>query len=183
MKKSLRFLTSFSDGNIIKNVEVLFNSEVLENVSMIQDLIIAAIEKNKQHHSILKIKKQMRIKIYFNFKHIDDKNLNPKKAKQENYISIKLIKENMELFCLVLSRIFNFYIDKTSFPNPLKQADITLVHKKTTRMIKSTIEQSAFYLPCLKLSKSVCMIKFMLTRIAFFLRPNVVLEKTTVLSN
>ena len=125
----------------------------------------------------------MRIKIYIDFKHIDDKNLNPKKAKQESYTSIKLIKENMELSCFVLSKIFSFYINKTSFLHPLKQVDITLVQKKITPMIKSTVDQSAFYLSCLRLSKSVCMIKFILTRIASFLRPSAVLEKAAVLSN
>ena len=78
--------------------------------------------------------------------------------------------------------MFNFYIDKASFPNSLKQADITPVHKKMTQMIKTTIDQSAYYLLCLRLSKSVCMIKFMLTLIVFFLRPNAALEKATVLS-
>ena len=58
------------------------------------------------------------------------RDLNAKKAKQENDIPIKLIKENIDLFSSVLSRIFNFYIDKTSFPNSLKQADIIPVHKK-----------------------------------------------------
>ena len=43
------------------------------------------------------------------------KDLNAKKAKQENYIPIKLIKENIELFFSVLSRMFNFYIDKDLF--------------------------------------------------------------------
>ena len=104
---------------------------------MIQDPIIAAIEKYKRHPSILKIKKQIRIENYFDFKHIDNKkmtevlkDLNAEKAKQENDIPIKLIKENIELFSSILSRMFNFYIDKTSFPNSLKQADITPVHKK-----------------------------------------------------
>ena len=54
------------------------------------------------------------------------KDLNAKKAaKQENDIPIKLIEENIELCSSVLSRMFNFYIDKTSFPNILKQADIS----------------------------------------------------------
>ena len=110
------------------------------------------------------------------------KDLNAKKAKQENDIPIKLIKENIELFSSVLSRMFHFYIDKTSFPNSLKLADIIPVHKKMTQMIKTTIDQSAYYLRYLKLSKKVCMTKFMLTLIVFFLRPNVVLEKATVLS-
>ena len=40
---------------------------------MIQDHIIAATEKYKQHPSVLKIKKKIRIENYFDFKHIDDK--------------------------------------------------------------------------------------------------------------
>ena len=35
--------------------------------------------------------------------------LNAKKTKQEHDIPIKLIKENVELFSSVLSRIFNLY--------------------------------------------------------------------------
>ena len=60
-------------GNIIKNLNISINSEVLEDVSMIQDPIIAAIEKYKRHPSILKIKKHIRVESYFDFKHIDDK--------------------------------------------------------------------------------------------------------------
>ena len=73
------------------------------------------------------------------------KDLNAKKAKQEDDIPIKLIKEliNIELFSSVLSRMFNLYIDKTSFPNSLKQADIIPFIKKMTQMIKATIDQSA----------------------------------------
>ena len=103
---------------------------------MIQDPIIPAIEKYKRHPSILKIKKHIKVENYFDFKHIYDKKmaealkaLNAKKAKQEN-IPIKLIKENIQLFFFVLPRMFNFCIDKASFPNSLKQADITPVHKK-----------------------------------------------------
>ena len=76
----------------------------------------------------------------------------------------------------------NFYIDKASFPNSFKQADITPVHKKDDANDKKTIDQLAYYLLCLRLSKSVCRIKFMLSLIVFFLRPNAALEKTTVLN-
>ena len=78
--------------------------------------------------------------------------------------------------------MFNFYIGKASFPNSLKQAYITPVHKKDDTNDKKTIEQSACYFPCLRLSKSVSMIKFMLLLIVFFLRPNAALEKATVIS-
>ena len=76
-------------GNIIKNLNIPINNEVLEDVSMIQDPILAATEKNKRHPSILKIKKQIKIENYFDFKRIDNKkmaevlkDLNAKKAKQ-----------------------------------------------------------------------------------------------------
>ena len=78
--------------------------------------------------------------------------------------------------------MFDFYINKTSSPNSSKQADITPVHKKITQMIKITIDQSTYYLLCIKLLKSVCMTKFMLTQIVIFQRPNAVLEKATIIS-
>ena len=59
----------------------------------------------------------------------------------------------------VLSRMFNFYIDKTSFPDSLQKTNI----KKMTQMLKTTTDQSASYLIFLRLFKSVCMTKFMLT--------------------
>ena len=118
----------------------------MEDVSIIQDPIIAAIEKYKRRPSILKIKKHVRVENYFDFKHIDDKKmaevlkvLNAKKAKQENDIPIKFIKKNIELFSSVPSRTFNFYIAKASFENSLNQADMTPVHNKMTQMIKKKI--------------------------------------------
>ena len=72
---------------------------------MIQDPIIAAIEKYERYPSIIKIRKHIRVETYFDFKHIDDKkmtellkHLNSKKAKQEDDIPIKLIKENRVIF-------------------------------------------------------------------------------------
>ena len=80
---------------------------------MIQDHIIAATEKYKRHPSVLKIKKEIRIENYFDFKHIDDKKKwqrylkikMQKKVKQENDIPVKVIKENIEIFSSVLSRM------------------------------------------------------------------------------
>ena len=48
------------------------------------------------------------------------RDLNAKNAKQENGIPIRLIKEIIELFSFALSRMFNFCINKTYFPNSLK---------------------------------------------------------------
>ena len=46
-----------------------------EDISMIQNPIIAAIEKYKRHPCILKIRKHIRAENYFDFKHIDDKKM------------------------------------------------------------------------------------------------------------
>ena len=50
--------------------------------------------------------------------------------KKKKDIPIKLIKESIKVFSSVLSRMFNLYIGNTSFPNNLKQADITPAYKK-----------------------------------------------------
>ena len=54
--------------------------------------------------------------------------------------------------------------------------------KKMTQMIKTTLVQLVYCHLCLRLSKSVCLIKSMLTLIVFFLMYNAVLKKTAVLS-
>ena len=86
------------------------------------------------------------------------------------------------MFSFVLSRMFNFYIDKTSFPNSLKQAYTTPVHKKDETNDKNNYRPVTILPSLSKALKSTCIINFMLTLIVFFLRPNVVLEKATVLS-
>ena len=48
-------------GNIIKNLNISINSQGLEDVSMIQDPNIAAIQKDKRHPSTLKIRKHIRV--------------------------------------------------------------------------------------------------------------------------
>ena len=85
-------------GNIMKNLNISINSKVFEYVSMIQDPIIAAFERYKQHPSISKIKKHIRDEFFFDFKHIDHKKMaeilkaiKTKKTKQENDIPTKLM--------------------------------------------------------------------------------------------
>ena len=151
-------------GIMIKNLNIPISSKVVEDVSIIQDPIIAAIEKYKRHPSILKIKKQIRIENYFDFQHIDDKKmaevlkdyLNVKKAKQDNHFEIKLIKGNIELFSSVLSRMFNFYIDKRSFPNSLKQADLSPAHKKDDTNDKNNYRPVSI-LPSLSKTLEICL--------------------------
>ena len=52
--------------------------------------------------------------------------------------------------------MFNFYIDKTSFPNSLKQADIAPVHKKDDAKDKNNY-RSVSILPSLSEAFEKCM--------------------------
>ena len=75
MARCLFVLQHNKKHNITKNLNIPINNEILEDVLMIQGPIIAAIEKYKRHPSILKIKKEVRIKNYIDFKHIDDQKM------------------------------------------------------------------------------------------------------------
>ena len=62
MARCLFALEHNKKHNITKNLNIPINNQILEDVLMIQSPIIAAIEKYKRDTSILKIKKQIRIK-------------------------------------------------------------------------------------------------------------------------
>ena len=76
-------------------------------------------------------------------------------------------KENIDFFPLFCFEYFTFILMKCLFSNSLKQADVTPVYKEhDTR--KTTLDRSAYSLFGLRLSKGVCMIKFMLTKVNCF---------------
>ena len=57
-------------------------------------------------------------------------NLNAKKAIPQNNIPIKHLKESSDVICEVLRNIINKEIRNGTFPEELKLADITPIHKK-----------------------------------------------------
>ena len=63
----------------------------------------------------------------------------------ETDIRTKVLAENMDISLPSLLNYFNKMIDSSRFPNHLKLANTTLVHKKTHEMIKETINQSVSY--------------------------------------
>ena len=63
--------------------------------------------------------------------------LNVFKASPKTSIPPKIIKDNCNLFALKLHTDFKFSIDNANFPNNLKLADISPVHKKGDRTDKS----------------------------------------------
>ena len=75
------------------------------------------------------------------------------------------------LFCLEC-----LTFDKTSLASTLKQPDVTCVHTKYGKNDKKTIDQSSYHFLCTRFLKSICMTRFMLSLIVFFLRSSAALE-------
>ena len=87
---------------------------------------------------------------YFNVVSEEDflkeiKKLNPRKSTQSTDISIKLLKENADIFASYLCDFFNQSIENSEFPSILKNANITPVFKKDTEALKRTIAQLVFF--------------------------------------
>ena len=124
-------------NSIVEELNIPIDQNLLNDASLFDDPVIAAIHKYERHPSILKIKEKFKKHDLFSFYHVNpDKmlkiieNIDSKKATQQGDIPVRIIKENKFTFSKVLSEIFNFYIDNNTFPNGLKKADIKPVYKK-----------------------------------------------------
>ena len=134
-QKSAEAFNSYFNS-IVEELNIPIDQNLLNDASLFDDPIIAAIHKYKRHPSILKIKEQLKKDDLFSFYHINPnkmlkiiENIDSKKATQHGDIPVRIIKENKFIFSKVLSEIFNFYIDNNTFPNGLKKADINPVYK------------------------------------------------------
>ena len=100
---------------------------------------LKAILKYKNHPSIVAINNlKKNYNFYFSVVSEEDvlkeiKKLNPRKSTQSTDISIKLLKENADIFASYLCDFFNQSIENFEFPSILKNANITPVFKKGYR--------------------------------------------------
>ena len=104
------------------------------------DPINRATSKYEHHPSILKIKEIFGNKGKFSFVHCkyedvcdEIRSLNISKACPKTSIPTNIIKENCDIFALKLHNDLNHSIDDATFPNNLKQADVTPAHNKEVR--------------------------------------------------
>ena len=123
--------------NIVQNLDIqLYNMDdpICENIN---DPLLKAIFRYRNHPSIVAIKKFCKSKSHFSFKNVQKEeilkelnNLNINKATQNTDIPTKIIKENSDIFGDFIFSNFNCCINTFSYPSLLKRADITPVHKK-----------------------------------------------------
>ena len=85
--------------------------------------------------------------------------LQSNKATQNTDIPTKLIKDNADIFAEFTFISLNKCIEQSVFPSKLKLANITPVHKKTSKSSKKNYRLSVFCQIFLKCMRSPCLNK------------------------
>ena len=129
-------------SNIITNLNIPEYEDTTTQVNELEDPILKAIEKYKNHPSIRAINTKGPFGT-FSFSEINREeilkeiqSLDTNKASQESDIPIKLIKQNLDLFSVFMHESFNKTIETSKFPSVLKLANITPIFKKGERTDK-----------------------------------------------
>ena len=114
---------------------------ICENIN---DPLLKAIIRYRNHPSVVAIKKFCSSKSHFSFKNVQKEeilkelnNLNINKATQNTDIPTKIIKENSDIFGDFIFSNLNCCINTSSYPSLLKRTDITPVHKKDSKSEKN----------------------------------------------
>ena len=141
-EKTATVLNNFF-SNVITSLYIPQYNESEPLSQNINNPLIAAIIKYRSHPSIIVIKDKCNSDLHFNFLFVEYdeimkeiNNLKTNKATQNTDIPTKLIKENSDIFADFIFENLNGCIAKSIFPSPLKNAIITLVHKKGTNTSK-----------------------------------------------
>ena len=105
-------------------------------------IILKIVAQYKNHPSICKIKENISVNEKFSFNTMSTdqvenviKNLNTHKATQCNDIPAKIIVKSSDIVSPYLSNIYTRSIQNYTFPNALKEADVTPIHKKGDRIL------------------------------------------------
>ena len=130
-------------SSTIASLNLDIDPGLLLNVDHIDDRVLKAIERYKNHPSIIKIKEAREIPIMFKFNFLimheislEIIGINSNKSNPIDSIPAKLIKENSLFFCTLLYNNFNNYISMCTSPRKLKLADVSPLHKKGVHMDK-----------------------------------------------
>ena len=134
-------LNNFFSNVVHLDISRISNEE--QFINFIEDRTLKAILKYRKHPSIVVIRNKCKNKGSFSFAGVDKKEiekeilkLDVSKASQNSENSIKLLKENVDIFSDFVCTSFNSSINMSKFPKNLKLADITSAYKKGKNDIK-----------------------------------------------
>ena len=123
-------------SNIVKNLKILKYEKLSRNFEQVKDPVLKAILKYKNHSSIITIKEKSK-NSKFTFHEVSNekiikeiKRLNKNKVSQKSDIPIAIIHENADIFADFLAESLKGANKTYNFPDCLKLADITPLHKK-----------------------------------------------------
>ena len=130
----------------INIIQVLGIQQDIAHISVtdgINDPIDKAIEKYKNHPSIIKIREMFPDPQPFEFREVNSReiwdqinNLNTRKASPIESIPARIFKEYSDIFSEILQRTFNEDLSYMTFPKELKLGDISSLHKKDDKFGK-----------------------------------------------
>ena len=120
------------------------------------------VQKHSNHQSLLRIKSHYMNVDSFTFKHVllekvetEIKRLNPKRATTFKNIPRKILKNNCDMCSEPLQDIFNNCIRSFTFPDELKCADLSSLHKQKDSTVKKTTGQLVFCQSFQKFSRGI----------------------------
>ena len=158
-------------ANIVKDMNITMDQTYIStdqkttnNANETEDTVISAIERYKNHPSILAISAKSN-KFIFTFRDVTFEEieneltkLDLQKASQDTDIPTKIIKQNSDIIGHFIYRNFNNAIACSVFPVNLKNANITPIHKKDSRETVSNYRPVSI-LPNLSKIYEKCMYK------------------------
>ena len=131
-------------SNIFQNIDIQqcnVNDPICENIN---DPLLKAIVRYRNHPRIVATKKFCNSKSHFSFKNVQKEeilkelnNLNINEATQNTHTPTTRIKENSDIFGDFIFSDLNCCINTSSYSSLLKRADITPVHKKESKSEKN----------------------------------------------
>ena len=131
-------------SSLVKALKIENDNNLLTDDIEETDPVLKAIKKYKTHPSILRTKSFFKHPKVSSFKYFnvgdvkrEINNLNSKKATPEGDIPVKTLKWNSDIIAPTLTDCYNQNIKNSTFPNELKNADISPVFKKKDRHGKS----------------------------------------------
>ena len=145
LENDKRTATVFNNffSNIITNLGI---PQYIEEEPISQDIddpLMKAIVKYRNHPSIVAIKGKCDSGLSFSFSQVERdeimkeiNNLKKSKTIQSTDIHTRLTKKNCDIFCDFAFENFNSCVLTSIYPSPLKNADITPVFKKGTKTSK-----------------------------------------------
>ena len=123
--------------NPTKNLGITENTYIVDNSNDITDPVNKAIDKFKNHSSILLIQRKVANDSTFSFNEasLSDiekelRSLNRNKAYTFKNIPPKILKESREYCSDILQKLFNKTLSNKEFPHELKLEDPTPIYKK-----------------------------------------------------